>query len=260
MPEFVVLTGSAAQVLADSVSDASVDCAVTSPPYWKKRDYGHPEQLGQEATPQEFVHNLCNVFDQVHRVLVPTGSLWVNLDDTYAGKQLVGVPWMFAFEMQKRGWFLRSDNIWFKPNGSPEPAKNRTSRAHEYLFHFTKIPTGYYFNMDAVREPHTNPWAIDCLKKFAENPDAKPRINLFSKEKRHAAGQKGVTRAEYGALLNPAGKHKRSMLSARYFRLRQDLTPEQISHVLSVLSRREPDNDRARNTGGVDGVLRAAEG
>jgi site-specific DNA-methyltransferase (adenine-specific) len=213
-------------------------CAVTSPPYYRQRDYGHSKQLGQEATPEEFVAHLADVFDEVKRILLPEGSLWVNLDDSYHKGQMLGVPWMFAFEMKRRGWFLRCDNIWFKTSIRPEPVRNRNVRTHEYLFHFTKRHTGYYFDMDAVREPHTNPWVLDCLQKFAEQPGAKPRVNLFNKQVRHEQKQKGMSRAEFGSTMNPNGKAKRSLwLEDRPFRLKPGLTDQQIAHVLTELSK-----------------------
>ena len=242
MPSFDIFEGEALQTLRE-FPDACAETCVTSPPYWKKRDYGHSDQLGQEATPDEFVARLAVIFDEVKRVLVSTGSLWVNIDDTFLDRELVGIPWKMVFELKRRGWHLRGDAIWWKTSTAPEPAKNRISRTHEYLFHFTKMLTGYYFNMDAIRDPHTNPWALDCLAKFANNPTAKPKINLFSKQERHEKGQKGVTRADFGALLNPLGKHKRSLLTdVKYFRLKPNLTMEQTKHVLAVLAQTHESN------------------
>jgi DNA modification methylase len=223
-----VIEGDAFSVLKE-VPDAFAATCATSPPYWKKRDYGHTGQLGQEATPELFVSRLSDIFDEVQRVLVPTGSLWVNIDDTFLNNELVGVPWLLVFEMKKRGWHLRGDAIWWKSNSTPEPAKNRLSRCHEYVFHFTRQPSGYYFDMDAIREPHTNPWALDCIAKFQANPTAKPKINLFSKKERHDKQQRGVTRAEMGAKMNPLGKHRRDVFTDdRMLRLKADLTRDQL--------------------------------
>jgi DNA modification methylase len=192
-----VLVGDAVSRLAE-LPDGSVRTCVTSPPYWGLRDYGNDGQLGLETTPQEFVENLCKVFDEVWRVLADDGTLWVNLGDSYfstqAGggnapsrkstlttnggrgpqpgdkyeasrlmpsrrvfpdvrsKNLVGIPWRFAFAMQDRGWYLRQDIIWAKPNPMPESVTDRCTKSHEYIFLLTKNPR-YYFDNEAIREP-----------------------------------------------------------------------------------------------------------
>jgi DNA modification methylase len=176
-----ILVGDAVERLRE-LPDGSVRTCVTSPPYWGLRDYGNDGQLGLEATPQEFVENLCQVFDEVWRVLADDGTLWVNLGDSYAGsgkggqsaqkrsanwqpeyankglvpdglkaKDLVGIPWRFAFAMQDRGWYLRQDIIWAKPNPMPESVTDRCTKSHEYIFLLTKNPR-YYFDHEAIRE------------------------------------------------------------------------------------------------------------
>lgn len=172
--------------------DGCVQCVVTSPPYWGQRDYGMAAQLGHDQTPEAFISSLCDVFDEVRRVLHPTGTCWVNLGDSYqnakgqaggvdpkqrarrhglrpqdrsvAGlkaKDLVGIPWMFAFEARRRGWYLRRDIIWAKGlsfcdgySGSvmPEAATDRPTTSHEYLFLLAKSRR-YYFDADAIQEP-----------------------------------------------------------------------------------------------------------
>lgn len=146
-----VLVGDAVERLRE-LPDGSVRTCVTSPPYWGLRDYGNDGQLGLEQTPQEFVENLCKVFDEVWRVLADDGTLWVNLGDTYADKSLAGIPWRFAFAMQNRGWYLRQDIIWAKPNPMPESVTDRCTKSHEYVFLLTKNPR-YYFDNEAIKEP-----------------------------------------------------------------------------------------------------------
>jgi len=183
-----ILVGDAVAQLRE-LSDESVRTCVTSPPYWGLRDYGNDGQLGLEATPQEFVENLCQVFDEVARVLANDGTVWVNLGDSYfphggsrgnktpAGdslrgreneyqpapklnpgnanlkqKDLVGIPWRFAFAMQERGWYLRQDIIWAKPNPMPESVTDRCTKSHEYIFLFSKEPK-YFFDNEAIQEP-----------------------------------------------------------------------------------------------------------
>lgn len=146
-----IMVGDAVARLRD-LTDGSVRTCVTSPPYWGLRDYGNDGQLGLESTPQEFVENLCQVFDEVRRVLADDGTLWVNLGDTYAEKSLAGIPWRFAFAMQDRGWCLRQDIIWAKPNPMPESVTDRCTKSHEYVFLLTKNPR-YYFDHEAIKEP-----------------------------------------------------------------------------------------------------------
>jgi DNA modification methylase len=146
-----IMVGDAVSRLRE-LPDGSVRTCVTSPPYWGLRDYGNDEQLGLEKTPQEFIENLCQVFDEVWRVLADDGTLWVNLGDTYADKSLAGIPWRFAFAMQDRGWHLRQDIIWAKPNPMPESVTDRCTKAHEYIFLMSKNPR-YYFDHEAIKEP-----------------------------------------------------------------------------------------------------------
>jgi site-specific DNA-methyltransferase (cytosine-N4-specific) len=165
-----LLLGDAADILAQ-LPAASVDCVVTSPPYYRVPDYGHPGQIGNESTPRSYVERLCNVFQQVHRVLRDDGTCRLNLADTYAtgsgprrcvapgmpalpAKNLLGLPWRTALALQDDGWILRNEIIWHKPNTIPESARNRLTRRHEHLFLLTKQPT-YAFDLDPIRQPYT---------------------------------------------------------------------------------------------------------
>ena len=136
---------------------SSVDCVVTSPPYWGLRDYGLEEQgIGLEQTPEEYCTNMVEVFREVWRVLKPSGTVWLNLGDSYSSKDLVGIPWRVAFALQADGWYLRSDIIWSKPNPMPESVTDRPTKSHEYVFLLTKSPR-YYYDADAIREPSITP-------------------------------------------------------------------------------------------------------
>ena len=134
--------------------DGSVDCCVTSPPYWGLRDYGADGQIGLEPTVEAFVAELVAIFSEVRRVLADHGTLWLNLGDSYAEKGLVGAPWRVALALQADGWLLRSDIIWAKPNPMPESVTDRPTKAHEYLFLLAKRPS-YFFDQEAVREEHS---------------------------------------------------------------------------------------------------------
>ncbi|MFZ5442595.1 MAG: DNA-methyltransferase [Myxococcota bacterium] len=175
-----LVVGDCLQVLR-GMPDSSVDACVTSPPYWGLRDYGVAGQIGAEPTVDAFVAQLTAVFREVRRVLKPTGTLWLNLGDSYTSggrtwrdgdkknparamsyraptpaglkpKDLIGVPWKAAFALQADGWYLRSDIIWHKPNAHPESVKDRPTRAHEYVFLFSKAER-YFFDHAAVKEP-----------------------------------------------------------------------------------------------------------
>ena len=195
--------GDAATVLAE-IPDGSVDCVVTSPPYFGLRDYGVEGQIGAEASPADFVGALVEVFREARRVLASDGTLWLNLGDSYSsgsrttyadtgkasrrisaarppsdlpGKNLLGIPWQVAFALQDDGWILRNDIIWSKPNAMPESVADRLSSRHEHLFMLTKSRR-YYFDLNPIREVATtgaggngrNPgdvWAIPT-QPFAE--------------------------------------------------------------------------------------------
>ena len=134
----------------------SVNCCVTSPPYFGLRDYGHDGQIGLEPTPDEFVAALVEVFREVRRVLAGDGTVWLNLGDSYgAKKQLGGIPWRVAFALQADGWYLRQDIIWHKPNPMPECVRDRCTKAHEYVFLLSKSAR-YWYDAEAVAEPGTN--------------------------------------------------------------------------------------------------------
>lgn len=168
-----------------SLPDESVQCVVTSPPYWGLRDYGVSGQLGLERTPEEYVAKMVEGFREVRRVLRSDGTLWLNLGDSYnahpgqrtvhdkAGykqstnrgsceaasrntpdmkaKDLVGIPWMLAFALRADGWWLRQDIIWAKPNPMPESVTDRCTKSHEYIFLLTKSER-YYYDAEAIKE------------------------------------------------------------------------------------------------------------
>lgn len=183
-----IIRGEALAVL-QTLPDESVHCIVSSPPYWRQRDYGMAGQLGLEQTPEEYVDRLTAISAECRRVLRPDGTCWVNLGDKWASggnggggsfmeqrsdawahvkankgwrspptgykdKDLVGVPWMLAFAMRAEGWYLRQCNIWAKPNCMPESVTDRSTAAHEYVFHFSKN-NDYWYDSDAARTPAT---------------------------------------------------------------------------------------------------------
>jgi len=134
-----------------TLPDESAQMCVTSPPYWGLRDYGVDGQLGLESTPEEYVGRMVAVFAEVRRVLRQDGTLWLNVGDSYAAKDLCGIPWRLAFALQANGWYLRQDIIWHKPNPMPESVTDRCTSAHEYLFLLSRSPR-YYYDADSIRE------------------------------------------------------------------------------------------------------------
>jgi len=130
----------------------SVDCCMTSPPYWGHRSYVGGG-IGLEEDYREYVNNLIDIFDELFRVLKPTGSFWLNIGDAYCNKSLLRLPWRVAFELtDRKGWVLRNDVIWNKVKGGPDNSKDKLRNVHEYVFHFVKDPKIYYYDVDAVRK------------------------------------------------------------------------------------------------------------
>jgi len=185
-----ILQGDCVQSLKQ-LADESVQCCVTSPPYFGLRDYGHDGQIGLEETPDEYVAKIVKVFREVRRVLRKDGTLWLNLGDSYAStggahgnrddnqlgvgakrthafgggdqqarraplglkpKDLIGIPWRVAFALQADGWYLRQDIIWHKPNPMPESVQDRCTKAHEYVFLLSRSEK-YFYNNKSIAEP-----------------------------------------------------------------------------------------------------------
>lgn len=149
-PECKIIVGDCIQQLRTLPED-SVQCVVTSPPYWGLRDYKVDGQIGIENTAEEYIVKMVEVFAEVRRVLRADGTCWLNLADSHVDKNLVGIPWRVALALQADGWWLRSDIIWHKPNPMPESVTDRPTKAHEYIFLLTKR-ANYFYDAEAVRE------------------------------------------------------------------------------------------------------------
>lgn len=183
--------------LMKTLPEKSVQCCVTSPPYWGQRDYNVRGQIGLEDRPEAFVETLVRAFEEVHRVLRDDGVLWVNLGDSYFAatlitatkrrkidghpflkeKDLTGIPWRFAFAMQEWGWYLRTDIVWAKDAIMPESVRDRPTRAHEYIFMFTKKPQ-YFYDAYAAREPvHSKRALTEEAQKETRNRRSVWRMN-----------------------------------------------------------------------------------
>jgi DNA modification methylase len=183
-----ILNGDCIEMMR-TLPEKSINCCVTSPPYFGLRDYGHDGQIGLEETPEAFVQKLVEVFREVKRVLRNDGTLWLNLGDSYSGsgkgpagnlgskhnerhmehkhsaiipdglkpKDLIGIPWMVAFALRADGWYLRQDIIWHKPNPMPESVQDRCTKAHEYIFLLSKS-SKYYYDIESIKEPVKQYW------------------------------------------------------------------------------------------------------
>jgi site-specific DNA-methyltransferase (adenine-specific) len=145
----LLMLGDAQKVL-EQLPASSVDTALTSPPYWGKREYANGG-IGLEPDYRDFVRHLGDLFAEVKRVLKPEGSFWLNIGDTYQDKGLVGVPWRVAFELtDHQGWIMRNSIVWNKVKSGMDNTKDRLGNVHEMVFHFVKQPK-YYYNADAIR-------------------------------------------------------------------------------------------------------------
>lgn len=198
----LILLGDAIEQLKRLEAE-SVHTCVTSPPYYNLRDYGVAGQIGLEATVEEYIGKLVEVFREVRRILRPDGTLWVNIGDCYATgtkasrkqsknpgvganrpeaqgsvarlgnptgcktKDLIGIPWLLAFALRADGWYLRQDIIWSKTNCMPESVRDRCTKSHEYIFLLSKSQH-YYFDAAAISEPIAGSTAKRCLQNIEQ--------------------------------------------------------------------------------------------
>lgn len=145
------IKGNALKVLAH-LPDNCIDCVVTSPPYYMKREY-LGGGIGLETTYQEYIDNLLAIVQEIYRVLKPTGSFWLNIGDSYKNKQLLNIPHRVAIRMQdEQKWILRNTVVWDKMKGAMSQSKDSLGNEYEPMFHFVKKKTGYYYDSDAVRK------------------------------------------------------------------------------------------------------------
>src|SRR3990167_7565059 len=226
-----IICGDSLEVLKTLESE-SVDCVVTSPPYFGLRDYGMEDQIGLEETPEAYVQKLVEVFSEVKRVLKKEGTVWLNLGDSYNGnkngntetnknptrvtssfkkkawnvlkeKDLIGIPWRVAFALQADGWYLRQDIIWAKPNPMHESVTDRCTKSHEYIFLLSKSQK-YYFDNEVIKEK-----AAYGLNSQDHRPPGIVRDKLYgydSKEKK-LRGRVVSKTANGVTIRHPKGKH-----------------------------------------------------
>ena len=242
-----ILQGNVLDRMKD-LPDRSIQCVVTSPPYWGLRDYGSDGQLGLEETPEEFVENLVKVFREVKKVLKDDGTVWLNLGDSYYGggwkgaslnknsgdiqkahkgthcgesikhdpkhpiiktKDLVGIPWRVAFALQADGWYLRQDIIWHKPNPMPESVTDRCTKSHEYIFLLSKSAK-YFYDADAIREPLAAS-TLNDIRIGCKSSRPNSKAHELVKQGAHGSGGIGDPTKTRAELTNLAGRNKRSV-------------------------------------------------
>ncbi len=234
-------------ILADArrlpLRDDSVQCVVTSPPYWGLRDYAAAGQIGREATPDAYIVNLQAAFTEVRRVLRPDGTLWLNIGDSYAndgkwggetgGKQaylpdndrqrvgrsrrqtglkpkdMVGIPWMLAFALRADGWYLRSEIIWEKPSCLPESVNDRPTKAHEHLFLLAKSQN-YHYDADAIKEPAS----LDTRARYSRGRSSSHKYEDGAGDQTSARSLKHMAGVNPKALLNDPGNRQNASFSA----------------------------------------------
>lgn len=199
-PTVEILMGDCREVMR-TLPAKSVQCVVTSPPYWGLRDYTAQGQIGLEESMADFLKVMVEVFQEVHRVLRDDGVCFMNLGDTYLNKRLLGVPWraVFALIDNPPFWILRSDIIWHKPNSVPEPARGRPGMAHEYVFQLVKSKK-YFFDDDAIRE-------VVGDEPNWDDYEAGLGSNNGADSLRWSAGYKKISHK----LVHPSGRGKRSV-------------------------------------------------
>ncbi len=183
-----------------------VDTVVTSPPYYRQRDYGCHLQIGQEATPATYVQRMVELFEELKRVVKPSGSAWVVIGDKYVDGELLGMPWRVGLALKESGWKLRSDCIWHKPNAMPSSVKSRPTTDHEYIFFLTRS-SDHYYDADAVREPHVT---------FSERSRMKGGRGHFGKrggtpEAGKNGGNHNLHDGRWDQAFHPKGRNKRTV-------------------------------------------------
>ena len=196
--------------------DEHVDTIVTSPPYFRQRDYADANQIGHEASAAAYVERLTEILGEARRVLKQTGSLWLVIGDKYDHGRLLGVPWRAALSLQDDGWILRSDIIWHKPNAMPSSVKNRPTTDHEYVFFFTKHKD-YFYDADAIREPHVT---------FSSESRMRGGRNHFFRrgstpEQGKNGGDSNLHDARWDQAFHPKGRNKRTVWSVPLSKFRE---------------------------------------
>lgn len=236
-----IIQGDCIEVMR-TLPPGSVNCCVTSPPYWGLRDYGVAGQIGLENTHEEYVEKMADVFKEVKRLLREDGTLWLNIGDSYASsggacprgahcgkntalavtrqpnrvlkpgsvfknKDLMGIPWRVAFRLQEDGWYLRQCIIWHKPNVMPESVTDRCTNAHEYVFLLAKSEH-YYFNAEAIVELQSE---HERTRRIREQQKGLSTTYTLKRDKEHGQQPPGAN----GCARSVLARHKLAVKGTR---------------------------------------------
>lgn len=246
-----------------SIPDNFVQSIITSPPYFGHRKYSEDDgcdyEIGMEKSLEEYINNLAACFEAIKPKLKNSGVLWLNLGDTYRNKELLGVPWRVAFSLKDRGWILRSDVIWKKPNAMPSSVKDRPATDHEYIFLFSKS-RNYYYDADAIREPHVT---------FTEKSKMRGGRNHFGKrdgtpEQGKNNGNPNLHDGRWDQAFHPKGRNKRTVWEIPLGKFREAhfaVYPEKLVEICVLASTRSNDVVLDPFTGsGTTGVVSIKNG
>jgi len=238
-----VLLGSILEQV-QKIPDESIQVIVTSPPYYKLRNYAQNEaeqelEIGQEPNVETYISDIKDVFHKLKPKLKKNGLLWLNLGDTYINKEQQGIPWRVALALIQDGWILRSDVIWHKPNAMPSSVKNRPTTDHEYMFMFAKSKD-YYYDADAIREPHVT-FSDKSKMKGGRNHFG---INGGTPEQGKNSGNGNLHSGRWDQAFNPKGRNKRTVWSipvSRFTGAHFAVFPEKLVET-PILASSKPDD------------------
>jgi DNA modification methylase len=193
-----------------TIPNNCIQSIITSPPYFGHRKYSGDDsdinEIGREKNLNEYVNNLTFCFELMKPKLKDTGVLWINLGDTYRQKELLGVPWRVAFALKDKGWRLRSDIIWKKPNAMPSSVKDRPTTDHEYIFLFSKT-SDYYYDADSIREPHVTFSAESKMRGGRKHL----RKRNGTPEQGKNGGNQNLHNGRWDQAFHPQGRNKRTV-------------------------------------------------
>ena len=198
------------RTICKNIPNDYIQAIITSPPYFGHRKYSGDDssqyEIGREKNLDDYINNLVLCFEAIKPKLKESGVLWLNLGDTYRNKELLGIPWRVVFALKDKGWMLRSDIIWKKPNAMPSSVKSRPTTDHEYIFLFSKT-SDYYYDADSIREPHVT---------FSENSKMKGGRNHLGKkngtpEQGKNGGNQNLHNGRWDQAFHPKGRNKRTV-------------------------------------------------
>ncbi len=206
------------------IPSESISVVVTSPPYWNLRDYYNENQIGNENNPNDYIHKMVLIGNEILRILKKDGAYFLNIGDSYVNQNLQMIPQKIAIKMQENGWLIRNQLIWYKPNHMPSPVKSRFSNSYEMIYFFSKNDweRRVHFNLDAIRVPHKSNFKEqkpnrNNNSKFlneTKNLGASPAARLSTSNKKYTIKRKiTASQEEISDYLDEKLKQKRYKIS-----------------------------------------------